>query len=71
MPIGLEAADHVEELEGRLRIEARGRLVEDRDLGAFHDHLGKTQPPLHAVRERPDLFVADATSRTWRTAERR
>src|SRR6185437_1033579 len=57
--IGFEAADHVEEFEGRLRVEAGGRLVEDRDLGALHDHFGKSQAALHAMRVGADAIVAD------------
>src|SRR6185437_13357023 len=57
--LGLETADHIQKLIGRLRIEPRGRLVEDRDIGALHHHLGKAQPLPHAAREGRDLAVGD------------
>ena len=45
----LELSDQAQKLLGRLRIEARRRLVQDRDLGALHDDLGQAQPLPHAA----------------------
>ena len=57
--IGLKVADHVEQLEGRLRIEAGGRLVEDRDLGTLHHHLGEAETPLIPCEQVATLLSAD------------
>ena len=55
----LELGDQLEEFDRRLRIEAGGRLVEDRDLGALDDDLGQPQPLPHAAREGRDALVRD------------
>ena len=47
----LQPADHLQQFEGGVRIEARGRLVEDGDLGLLHYDLGDAQPLAHAARE--------------------
>ena len=52
-----EIADDIEQLGGGLRIEARRRLVEDRDLRLLHQDLGKPEPLAHAAREGADPFV--------------
>ncbi len=49
----------VEQLQRRLRIEAGGRLVEDRDLGVLHQDLGEAEPLPHAAREGLDPLVGD------------
>jgi hypothetical protein len=54
----LEIADDVEQLDGRLRIEAGGRLVEDGDLRLFHQDFGKPEPLAHAAREGGDALVS-------------
>src|SRR6185312_4503758 len=43
----------------RLRIEARGRLVEDRHLGLLQPDLGEAETLAHAVRIGADAAVAD------------
>src|SRR5690242_9897708 len=53
----LEVADDLQQLSSRLRVEARGGLVEDRDLRLFHQDLGKTQPLAHTAREGIDRPV--------------
>ena len=55
----LEAADHLQQLEGGVRIEARGRLVEDRHLGLLHHDLGDAEPLAHAARVGRDALVGD------------
>ena len=55
----LERADDVQQLDGRLRIEARGRLVEDGDLRVLHQDLGEAEPLAHAARERRHPLVGD------------
>ena len=57
--LGLEAADDAEQLGGGLRIEARRRLVEDRDLRALHQDFGKPEPLPHAAREGADALVGN------------
>ena len=42
-----------------LRIEAGGRLVEDRDLRVLHQDLGEPEPLAHAAREGRDALVDD------------
>ena len=44
---------------GRLRVEARGRLVEDRDLGVLHQDLGEAEPLAHAAREGRHALFGD------------
>ncbi len=46
----LQPADHLQELESGMRVEARGRLVEDGDLGLLHHDLGDAQTLAHAAR---------------------
>ena len=53
----LEIADDLEQLQGRLRIETRGGLVEDGDLGFLHQDFGEPQPLAHAAREGGDALV--------------
>ena len=55
----LERADHFQKLRGRVRIEAGGRLVEDRDRDVLHQDFGKAEPLAHAARERADPLDAD------------
>src|SRR5580700_6137367 len=55
--LGLEVSDDAEELRGGVRIEARGRLVEDGDLRALHQNLGEAETLPHAAREGRDAFV--------------
>src|SRR5262249_29697745 len=52
-----EVADDVEQLGGGLRIEARRRFVEDRDLRLFHEDFGEPEPLAHAAREGADPVV--------------
>src|ERR1700704_2150918 len=47
----LELADDLEQLDRRLRVEARGRLVEDRNLRVLHQDLGEPGALAHAARE--------------------
>src|SRR5579863_726912 len=54
---GLETADNAEEVGGGMRIEARRRLVEDRDLRALHQDFGQAQPLPHAAGKSTDAFV--------------
>src|SRR5579883_630635 len=61
--VGLEAADHVQKLEGRLRIEAGGRLVQYGDRGLLHRDLRKAEPLPHAPREGRDPLVGDGLER--------
>ena len=56
--VALERADHVEQFRGGMRIEAGGRLVEDRDRNLFHQDLGKPEPLPHAAGEVADVLVA-------------
>jgi len=53
----LQPPDHLQELEGGVRVEARGRLVENGDLGLLHDNLGDAQSLAHAAREGGDAHV--------------
>ena len=39
--VALERADHFQKLSGRLRIETRGRFIENGDLGVLHQDFGK------------------------------
>src|SRR5580700_9623277 len=55
--LGLEVSDDAEELRGGVRIEARGRLVEDGDLRAFHQDFGKAETLPHAAGEGGDTLV--------------
>src|ERR1700730_13281740 len=55
--LGLEVPDDAEKLRGGVRIEARGRLVEDGDLRAFHQNLGEAETLPHAAREGGDALV--------------
>ena len=55
----LQPADHLQQLEGGVRIQPRGRLVEDRDLGLLHDDLGNAQPLAHAARKSGDALVGN------------
>ena len=40
-----------------LRVEARGRLVEEEDAGPVHEREREIEPPLHAARVAADLAV--------------
>src|SRR5580700_11068979 len=55
--LGLEVSDDAEQLRGGVRVEARGRLVEDGDLRAFHQNFGKAETLPHAAREGGDALV--------------
>src|SRR5580700_409640 len=55
--LGLEVPDDAEQLRGGVRIEARGRLVEDGDLRAFHQNFGKAETLPHAAGEGGDTLV--------------
>src|ERR1700685_4351464 len=55
--LGLEVSHDAEQLRGGMRIEARGRLVEDGDLRALHQNLGKAETLPHAAREGGDALV--------------
>src|SRR5580704_15830803 len=55
--LGLEVSDDAEELRGGVRIEARGRLVEDSDLRALHQNLGKAETLPHAARKGGDALI--------------
>ena len=57
--VRLEAADHPEKFLGRVRIQGRCRLVEDRDARALHQDFGEPQPLTHAAREGRDPVAAD------------
>src|SRR5262249_50934755 len=49
-----EAANDCEQLVRGVRIETGSRLVENRDLRAFHQNFGEAEPLAHAARERAD-----------------
>ena len=55
----LEIADDLQQLQRRLRIEAGGRLVQDRDLGVLHQDFGEPEPLAHAAREGVDRLVGN------------
>jgi hypothetical protein len=52
--LGLELADQVPEAVPGLGVEARGRLVEEEELGAADDPEGHVHPPALAARERAE-----------------
>src|SRR5579883_520991 len=56
--LGLECPNDAEQFGGRVRIEARGRLVKNGDLRALHENLGEPEPLPHAARERADALVS-------------
>ena len=58
-PSRLELADQFEEFLRGLRIEPRGRLVENGDLGLLDDDLGQSEPLAHAARKRRDALFGD------------
>ena len=60
----LSVADDVEQLDGRLRIETGGRLVENRDLRILHQDLGEAETLAHAAGEGLDALVGDIRSPT-------
>ena len=53
-----ELAQAVPDQVPRLRVEARGRLVEDEELGIVDERARERQASLHAARERADADVA-------------
>ena len=55
--LALEAADDGEQFGRGVRIEPRGRLVENGDLRALHQNLGKPEPLPHAARKCCDALV--------------
>src|SRR5262249_34341613 len=55
----LEIADHVEQLGRGLRVEARRRFVEYRDLGVLHQDLGQPQSLAHAARKGAYRMLGD------------
>ena len=50
----VELADDVPEREAALRVEARGRLVEEQHVGVVHDRPRDHQPLRHAARKLVD-----------------
>src|SRR5260370_1321748 len=54
-----EPAEDIEQLARGLRVEARCRLVQDRDRHVLDQDLGEPEPLPHAARERPDTLVGD------------
>ena len=79
----LELADDIEQLDRRLRIETRGRLVEDRDLRVLHQDFGKRRaagacrarrsaPRLSMTSEQPDMLErgVDLAPRARRARDR-
>src|SRR5580700_9154487 len=57
--LGFEVSDDAEELRGGVRIEARRRLVENGDLRALHQNLGKAEALPHAAREGGDALIGE------------
>src|SRR5262249_46948396 len=55
----LQVADDFQKLDGRLRIETRGRLVEDRDLRILQQYLGDAKTLSHTTRECGDPLADD------------
>jgi hypothetical protein len=53
----LDVADEGAHRGGVDRVQARGRLVEDDDLGAAEERLRDAQPLGHAVRQRARVLV--------------
>ena len=53
-----ELAQAVPDQVARLRIEPRGRLVEDQEIGVVDQRARERQAPLHAARERADRLLA-------------
>ena len=51
LPTATELEDEVLHLARAERIEARGRLVEDEELGVVHERLREAETPRHALRE--------------------
>ena len=57
--LALERPDHVEQLQGRLRVESGGGLVQNRDRGFLHQDLGEPEALAHAAREGGDAVIRD------------
>ena len=57
-----ELADQLLDLGGADRVEARGRLVEQDQLGVVDQGLGQADPPLHALGVLAELAVLGARS---------
>ena len=51
----MQLADDVPQREPALRVEARGRLVEEQHVGVVHDRPGDHQPLRHAARQLVDV----------------
>ena len=51
----VQLADHVPQREAALRVEARGRLVEEQHVGVVHDRPRHHQPLRHAARQLVDV----------------
>ena len=51
LAVGVELADDVPQREAALRVEARGRLVEEQHVGLVHDRPRHHQPLRHAAGE--------------------
>ena len=56
---GFEFADQVKELVRGLRIQPRGRFVENGNLGLLDDDFRQSKPLPHAARERRQPPVGD------------
>src|SRR6516165_2098183 len=54
-----QGTDHTEKFLRRMRVQGRGRLVENRDPGPLHQNLGEPEPLAHTARKCPDPFPAD------------
>ena len=71
--VGGEAADHVQDLAHQLRIERRGDLVEEQDLGLQGERPGDRHALLLAARELVRIgaeLVAEADPRQQRSRQR-
>src|SRR5690606_1812878 len=55
--LSLEGAEALPEELAGLRVEARGGLVEDEELGTADEGAGHGQPALHAAGEGVDLLA--------------
>src|SRR5690606_31153520 len=55
-----EIGDEAQKLLGRLRVEPRGRFVEDSDPGLAHQQFGQPEPLAHAAREGRHALIGNA-----------
>src|SRR5581483_6418122 len=58
-PAPANGIDQLPELPPRQRIDARGRLIEDEEIGIMHQGAAETDLLLHAARELAARTVAE------------